>query len=68
MWMCLLTIAVVLLFVGGVGAIEIETGRNTGLGGAVLLSESSASALLLVPSGGIEPGEAKVEIIAIRRF
>ncbi len=64
----LLTIIVVLLHLGSVGAIEVETGRNTGLGGGVLLSESSASALLAVPSGGIEPGEGKVEMIATRRF
>ena len=64
-----LTIVVVLLFTGGtLYALEFATGRGNGLGGGLLLSESAASVLVSVPTGGIKPGEGKIEITAERRF
>lgn len=64
-----LIIVVILLFTGGtLNALEFATGRGNGLGGGLLLSESSASVLVSVPTGGIEPGEGKVEITAERRY
>lgn len=63
------TIMIVLLFMGGtLNALEFATGRGNGLGGGLLLSESSASVLVSVPTGGIKPGEGKIEITAERRF
>ena len=51
-----------------VSAFDFMTGHGTGLGGTVILSESSASMLVSVPSGGISPGEAKVQVSANRNF
>jgi hypothetical protein len=51
-----------------VPAFDLGTSLGPGLGGAVVLSESSASTLLSVPSGGIHGGQVKLEMSACRRF
>lgn len=65
-----LFILLVLLFLPAGDAVSFDfiTGRGIGIGRTVMLSRSSASALLLVPSGGISDGQAKVELAVLRRF
>ncbi len=53
---------------GDLSAFEFETGHGPGVGGSVVLSKSSATALVAVPVGGIETGETKIELGALRRF
>ncbi|MFQ6007648.1 MAG: hypothetical protein ACE5K8_01725 [Candidatus Zixiibacteriota bacterium] len=54
--------------VGDVEAFEFITGQGTGLGESVILSRSSASALVSVPSGGITRDELKLELGVNRKF
>ena len=51
-----------------VAAFDYQTGRGAGLGGGILLRKSSASALVTLPSGGIDSGEIKVEMGLGRKF
>jgi len=57
-----------LVSVGNLSAFEFATGREAGLGRTMILSQSSASVLALVPSGGIASGEVKLELSANRKF
>lgn len=52
----------------GAAATEVTTGRSEGLGGTLLLSRSSATDLLVAPTGGIKPGEGRAELTYRRRF
>lgn len=47
---------------------EFITGQGLGMGQTVLLSRSSASTLLSVPSGGISDGIGKIELGINRKF
>jgi hypothetical protein len=64
----LFTIVLLLSNAGNLLAFEFGTGRGTGLGQTVILSRSSASALVSVPTGGIASGEMKLELGAARKF
>ena len=64
----LFTIVLLLSNAGNLLAFEFATGRGTGLGQTVILSRSSASALVSVPTGGIASGEVKLELGAARKF
>jgi hypothetical protein len=57
-----------LIAVPTVGAFELATSRGPGMGRTQMLSRSSASTLVNIPSGGIEPGEWHVESGYNRRF
>ncbi len=52
----------------GVAAFEFVTSCGPGLGQTAILSNSPATVLLLIPSGGIQNGQGKVELGVIRRF
>jgi hypothetical protein len=54
--------------VSDAGAFEFITGQGTGLGESFILSRSSASTLVSVPSGGITNGEMKLELGVNRKF
>ena len=60
--------AVLTIGVGELAAFDFTTGRGTGLGESVILSRSSASVLVSVPSAGITDGEMKLELGANRKF
>ncbi len=64
----LFVVLFLLVSVENPAAFEFATGRGAGLGQTVILSQSSASTLVLVPTGGIAPGEVKLELSANRRF
>ncbi|MDH4155774.1 MAG: hypothetical protein OEW00_00660 [candidate division Zixibacteria bacterium] len=59
---------IVCLMSAEAAAFDYQTGRGVGLGGGILLSKSSASALVTLPSGGIDSGEIKVEMGLGRKF
>lgn len=64
-----LFIAVALtLGVRDLAAFEFNTGRGTGMGQTIILSQSSASVLVSVPSTGIVSGEMKLELGVNRKF
>lgn len=64
-----ITVGILLfLSVADIGAFDFVTGHGPGLGRTIMLSKSSASALLLAPSPGILPGEGKVEFGINRKF
>lgn len=61
-------IVLLLLFISKGYAFDFITDRGNGMGQTVLLSKSSASTLLIVPSGGIADGAGKVELGINRKF
>ncbi|MEW6411768.1 MAG: hypothetical protein AB1483_04750 [Candidatus Zixiibacteriota bacterium] len=64
-----ITIAVILLSLGHpAGAFDFVTADGNGMGQTVILSNSSASTLLLAPSGGLIDRQWKVDLGAIRTF
>ena len=64
----LLIVLIGLLATVDANAFEMVTSHGAGLGQTAILSSSPASTLLLIPSGGINDGEIKLELGAIRRF
>jgi len=66
-----IVIASLLLF-GAVGnsanAFEFMTTRGSGMGNTLVISEPSATTLLLVPSSGIEKGEWIVELGGVQEY
>jgi hypothetical protein len=64
-----LFVVILLLFSSGnLSAFKFATGRGIGLGQTVILSRSSASTLVSVPTGGIASGDMKLELGAARKF
>ncbi|MEW5993867.1 MAG: hypothetical protein AB1744_05670 [Candidatus Zixiibacteriota bacterium] len=49
-------------------AFQLPTGRGAGLGETVVLSRSPATVLVLIPSGGINHRELKIDLAADRGF
>ena len=64
----LLIILVVFFVAVKATAFKFVTSHGSGLGQTAVLSNSSASVLLLIPSGGINNGQGKVELGITRRF
>ncbi|HUV31642.1 MAG TPA: hypothetical protein VMY05_11210 [Acidobacteriota bacterium] len=50
------------------GAFEFMTSDGPGMGSSIMLSESSASVLVSVPTGSMVPGEWQVQMGASRKF
>lgn len=49
-------------------AFELATAREAGLGRGMILSEATASGLVMTPTTGIAPGEWKAELGGLRRY
>ncbi len=63
-----LTAAAIFFTLSSAQAFEFNTTRGTGMGKTILISEPSASTLLLLPSWGIEKGEWIIELGGMREF
>jgi len=64
----LMPIAILAVICNSAAAFEFATSRGIGMGQTLVLSDPSATSLLLVPTSGIEPGEWIVELGGMREY
>ncbi len=61
-------ILICLVIASTANGFDYLTTRGVGLGQTVVLSDASASAMLVVPAGSFDDGQGMVELGAVRRF